>query len=125
MGLRIVKLGYSGKPWRLVDEKDREIWVPAIFDHPDLRKMRVEDPFAADTKGELVQMVIDRLDAAGQEILRLRDKLSCINPCKERTACRGRGHCTCTVFEDGHTRNLYGAVVATRRGLIGAPERPI
>lgn len=42
--LRVVKLGYSRDPWRIVDPDGREMWHDRPFDHPLLGRTVISMP---------------------------------------------------------------------------------
>ena len=63
MSWQIKKLGYSAKPWRVVDEAGREVWVPEDFDHPMLGRHVVGSPLGAETKAALVQRLLDVVES--------------------------------------------------------------
>ena len=63
MSYTIKKLDYSSRPWRLLSD-GREVWVKSSFDHPDMGMIEVDEPFAADSKAELVDKVLAALDNA-------------------------------------------------------------
>tara|TARA_R110000868_G_scaffold101057_1_gene278210 strand:- start:10383 stop:10733 length:351 start_codon:yes stop_codon:yes gene_type:complete len=55
---KIKKFDYSSGPWRLVNEKDQEVYDDVVIDHPDLGKSRISMPVCANTKAELIDKIL-------------------------------------------------------------------
>jgi hypothetical protein len=84
MRLAIQKLGYSRKPWRLVDldtEADyngpHQVCVVARFDHPTLGPTVIDEAVSGDTQRECVEVVLGLLgrmiELKRQEVAELRN----------------------------------------------------
>jgi hypothetical protein len=65
MRLAIQKLGYSRKPWRLVDldsEADysgpQQVCVTVRFEHPDLGPTLIDEAVSGDTRRECEEQVL-------------------------------------------------------------------
>jgi hypothetical protein len=83
MRLAIQKLGYSRKPWRLVDldsEADysgpQQVCVAARFNHPVLGPTVIDEAVSGDTQRECVEQVLALLgtmiELKRQEVAELR-----------------------------------------------------
>jgi len=59
--MKIEKLQYSSRPWRLM-KNGQEFWVPAVFDHPVSGKILIDEPLVGDTKKELIDNILQAFD---------------------------------------------------------------
>ncbi|HZL19868.1 MAG TPA: hypothetical protein VFG23_19190 [Polyangia bacterium] len=60
MTFEVVKLGYSVRPWRIVEkETGREVWTHAGFDHPILGMITVPTPLSFDRKRDATAALCD------------------------------------------------------------------
>lgn len=57
MKLEIKKLGYSATPWRLLADGE-ELYRPVRFRHPDMGMTIVDEPLCANTKAEMIEIVL-------------------------------------------------------------------
>lgn len=60
--LRVVKLGYSVDPWRIVDADGQELWRDELFDHPMLGRTVISMPICFPRKREAVAWLAARQD---------------------------------------------------------------
>lgn len=79
--MQIEKRDYSSNPWRLVDDRGEEIYIPQEIDHPTMGRQTINMPFCAETKSQLVHKVLELLEKMNElrrkqaaEILELKNE---------------------------------------------------
>ena len=70
--MQIKKLGYSSGPWRLLDDAGNDIYYQKVIDHSMMGKTVIDSPFCADTKADLIAMVLTTMSRLMTEVERLR-----------------------------------------------------
>lgn len=81
--MQIEKRDYSSNPWRLVDDRGEEIYIPQEIDHPTMGRQTINMPFCAETKSQLVYKVLELLEKMNElrrkqaaEILELKNEIT-------------------------------------------------